>query len=55
MHCDSKVQAEYLYNDVLSLGGEGIIARQPYSLYSHGYSHDIYKYKVIFLDDNIND
>jgi ATP-dependent DNA ligase len=44
-----KSHVENLYMSVLGVGGEGIIVRQPFSLYSQGYSHDIYKYKVCIL------
>jgi len=43
--CSSKQYAEDIYNTLLSLQAEGMIARQPFSLYCGGYSTEIFKFK----------
>ena len=31
---------------IVSMGGEGVMVRKPYSLYENGRSHSVFKYKV---------
>lgn len=44
--CNSVTHAESIYHAALQLMCEGIVARESSSMYHHGYSHTIYKYKV---------
>jgi ATP-dependent DNA ligase len=47
--CESKHHSSVTYEHILAYGGEGIIVRLPESQYIHGYSHLIYKFKVLSL------
>jgi ATP-dependent DNA ligase len=43
----SEVVARWMVDEVITYGGEGIILRKPLSLYEHGRSNSLVKYKVI--------
>ena len=42
----NKVEVEKIYNEILKIGGEGVIVRYPHAKYGRGYTNDIFKYKV---------
>jgi hypothetical protein len=44
--CTSKGQADNMLAILLSIGAKGMITRQPFSLYTVGYSAEIFKFKV---------
>ena len=46
IRCDSKRMMEDMVEDVVSEGGEGMVARKPKSVYEHGRSQLLFKIKV---------
>eukprot|EP00026_Physarum_polycephalum_P001348 Phypoly_transcript_01349.p1 GENE.Phypoly_transcript_01349~~Phypoly_transcript_01349.p1 ORF type:complete len:1107 (+),score=164.22 Phypoly_transcript_01349:191-3322(+) len=46
MRCDSKMMMDDLVHQVVSEGGEGLVARKPKSIYEHGRSQQLFKIKA---------
>lgn len=44
-----KRYAEDVFSDLVAVGAEGVIVREPQGKYEHGYSRNLYKLKVCII------